>query len=238
MRRIINFLQSRFSGLNTQDILRPANVITVGPYNCDYNDLSLALQNSLPNQDFFIFGGQYQGQFNLKDGQKFHLFGNPVFIADNGSPLFYALYFNNNANVTVHFIGRGSFIFSSPENTTSLDPNVTNFQLHLDLFIQCTVSQHNEDAPFVDIVNSNVFYHSPGQAHRDSMGVYFLYLLPFNSIAVESSIAIDGENKLALASRFSDPHIFKLLVFDRTFNPSDNFLLDLTLSTKSIANFT
>lgn len=238
MRRIINFLQTRFSGLNSQDIFRPANIVTVGPSNCDYSDLHIALQNSLPNQEFFIFGGQYQGQFNLKDGQKFHLFGNPVFIANNGSPLFYAMYFNNTANVTVHFFGRGSFIFSSPSNTTSLDPQVTNFRLHLDLFIQCTVSQSGEDAPFVDIINSNVFYHSPGNTYRDSMGFFSLYLLPVNSIIVESSVAIDSSSRIVLPNRSIDPHIFRLTIFDRAFNLVDGFLLDLTISTKSIANFT
>lgn len=238
MRRIINFLQTRFSGLNSQDIFRPADIITVGPSNCDYTDLNIALENSLPNQQFFIFGGQYQGPFNLKDGQKFHLFSNPVFIATSGLPLFNALYYNNMQNVTVHFFGRGTFIFSSPDNTSNVDPEVVNFQIHLDLFIQCTVSQSGTDSPFVSIVNSNVFYHSPGGAHRDETGVYSLHLLPVNSIAVESSVSIDGYSKIPDIARQNDPHFTKLLIRDRNLDPVDSFLVDLTVSTKSIANFT
>lgn len=238
MRRVINFLQTRFSGLNSQDIFRPADIITVGPSNCDFSDLNNALENSLPNQQFFIFGGQYQGTFNLKDGQKFHLFSNPVFIAPIGQPLFNARYFNNNQNVTVHFLGRGSFIFSSPDNTSNVDPEVVNFQIHLDLFIQCTLSQYSGNDPAVSVINSNVFYHSPGHAYRDDAGVYSFYLLPLNSHGVSSSVAIDGASRIPVVSRLEEPHILKLLIFDRSLTPSDDFLLDLTISTKSIVNFT
>lgn len=238
MRRIINFLQTRFSGLNSQDIFRPANIITVGPYNCDFTDLSLALENSLPNQEFFIFGGTHQGRFNLKDGQKFHLFGNPAFIAPQNDSLFFALYYNNHQNVTVHFFGRGSFVFSAPDIIMDLDPNVINFQIYLDLFIQCTVSQHLSEDPHIIIVNSNVYYHYPGQAIRNDTGDYSLYLLPYYSISVESSILIDNNQRLPVAARRIDPHRFDFYIYDRNFQPADDFLFDLTLSTKSIASFT
>ncbi len=238
MRRLINFLQSRFSGFNTQDIFRPSQIITVGPSNCDFLDLSDALQNSLPGQQFFIYGGEYTGPFNLKDKQIFHLFNNPVFIAPSNSPLFYALYHNNNENVTVNFIGRGSFLFSSPDIISDLHPMVVNFQIHIDLFIQCTISQSSDDAPLVDIINSNVYYHNPGFANRIEQGIYSLALLPVNSLSVETSVAIEGSDKLPFVNRQVNPHYFTLRVYDREMNLSDNFLIDLTISTKSIAVFT
>ena len=234
MRRITNSLQTHL--LNSKNIFK--NFLTVGPSNCDFSDLNLALENSLPNQEFFIFGGHHQGTFNLKDGQKFHLFFNPVFIAPIGQPLFNALFFNNSQNVTVHFFGRGSFIFSDPNLASYSQPNVNNFIIHLDLFVQCTISQAGEAHPTVNIFNSNVSYHSPIPASRDNVGVYLFYLLPLSHLGFSSSFAIEGASRFPLVSRVEEPHILKLLIFDKFLNPSDDFLLDLTISTKSIVNFT
>jgi len=115
---------------------------------------------------------------------------------------------------------------------------VVNFQIHLDLFIQCTISQNGSSDPYVDITNTNIYYHSPGESIRTETGIYDLYLLPVNSLAVEQSISVDDKNKRYLVIRKTDPHYLTLVITDSNSQPIDNFLIDLTIKTKSIVNFT